>query len=189
MCSAGRNHPRYNQTEQHLTVYDEIVSWALTYRGTPRHAIVPKNVLSGLNNPLVQSKPSYKLDFRQNLLLGINESRHTEIVSNSVLTGSKNPQVQSKPSNRLRFRTKTSPEQQHVEVHLNRPQKRTQPVKITPGTAKPRNILRFRTKSSPEHQRVEVHQNRPQKSTYRVEKPPGTFKTELQTVICDQIVS
>ena len=54
--------------------------------------------------------------------------------------------------------------------------------------SKPSYKLWFATKSSPGLQRVEIHWNSPRKRAPHVEKPPGTVKTELQTMVCVEIV-
>ena len=52
-----------------------------------------------------------------------------------------------------------------------------------------RYMVWFAMKLSPVYQSVDVYQNRPQKFTQRDEKPPGTVKSELQTMVCDEIIS
>ena len=57
------------------------------------------------------------------------------------------------------------------------------------GQLKPSYRLWFATNSSPGQQRVKVHRNSPRKRAPQVEKPPGTVPTELQTMVCNKMVS
>ena len=115
-------------------IYDEIVSWASTFRGTPKQS--SKTYSAGRKTPRCSQYRGTNYDLRQNCLLGMNVSRHTETVTKNVLSGSKNPQVQSKLSNRLWFGTKSAPWHQRFEAHRNSPQKRTQWVEKPPRTVK-----------------------------------------------------
>ena len=81
------------KTEQQTMILYEIVSWASTCRGTPKQS--PKMYSAGRKTPQVQSKPSNRLWFRTNCLLGNSVSWYTEIVLKNMLRRSKNPQVHS----------------------------------------------------------------------------------------------
>ena len=84
-------------TELQTTIQGAIVSWASAYRGTPKQS--PKTYSAGWENPRYSQNRATYYELRQNIVLGINVWRHTEIVPKKVLSGSNNPQVGSKPSN------------------------------------------------------------------------------------------
>ena len=165
----------------------EIVFWASICRGTLK--LSTKKYWAGRTTPRYSQNRATDYYLWRNRFLSINVSRHTETVPKNVLSGSKSPQVYLYPRYILWFAAKSSPAHQRVEAHRNSPEKRTQPVEKPPVQWKPSNSLWFRTKSSAGDQHVETHRNSPQKLTQRVEKLPGIFKTELQTMIQDEIVS
>ena len=80
---------------QQTMICDKIFSWGSAFRGTPKQS--SKTDLASRKTPRNSKNRATDYDFRQNLPLGINVSRHTEILPKNVLVVTINPQVHSKP--------------------------------------------------------------------------------------------
>ena len=148
-----------------------------------------KNVFSGSKSPQVHSKTSCILWFAIKLSSGHQRVEAHRNSPRNDLRGSNNPQVHSNRATNHDFRQNLllgTSVSTHTEIVAKNVLGRSKASRFIQNQAKK---LCFATKSSPGNGRIEARRNSPEKRTQRVEIPPGAFKTELQTMIWDKIIS
>ena len=173
------------KTELQIMVFDEIVSWASAWRGTPKHS--SKTCSVGQKSFQVHLNLRYRLWLatksssehqRVDVYLNSLEKRTQrvkkypgKVVPKDVLSGSKNPQVQSKLSNKLWFATKSSPGHQRATCTEIFPKNLRSGSKNPQGHSNSHYELSFATKASSGHQPVDCIKIVPKKVLSRSKNP------------------